>query len=448
MPQTVLIIEDDKVASTVLKRWLAAANFDVVVCDGVVAALAHLATSVPAAVLLDLGLPDGDGVQFAAELQRNHPNMPVLVVSGDGSAETAVRALQAGAADYLVKPVGPAVLLERLRDVMNARPWGGQPGADARDYDVEGLQGPSEVTRLVRQQVHLVAASRIDVAIHGETGTGKEIIARAIHAASPKPQGPFVAVNCAALSDSLIDSELFGHERHAFTGADRLHRGRVEQAAGGTLFLDEVAELSLTAQAKLLRVLQERRFHRVGGTTEILADFRLITATNRPLRRLVQEGKFRADLLFRMAVYEIELLPLRERREDILPIVDAFLLALPRPPGAPASRLPAADRQRMRDAEWPGNVREIHNVLRRALVHARPEGLVMLHLAPPAQRVAAPVQGPSWAPKSLRQAECDTLKAAVDHYRSDMVGMAAGLGLSRSSLYRKLADHDLRVHRE
>ncbi len=448
MPQTVLIVEDDKVASTVLKRWLAAANFDVVVCDGVVGAVAYLATSVPAAVLLDLGLPDGDGVQFAADLRRDHPSVPVLVVSGDGSAATAVRALQAGAADYLVKPVGPAVLLERLRDAMNARAWEGQPGAEECDYQVKGLQGPSAVTRLVRQQVHLVAASGIDVAIHGETGTGKEIVARAIHAASPKPHGPFVAVNCAALSDSLIDSELFGHERHAFTGADRLHRGRVEQATEGTLFLDEVAELSLTAQAKLLRVLQERSFHRVGGTSEIHADFRLVTATNRPLKRLVQEGKFRADLLFRMAVYEIELLPLRERREDILPIVDAFLLAQPRQSGAPAPRLPAADRDRMRGAEWLGNVREIHNLLRRALVHVRPDGLITLHLGPPAKSVAAPVKGPSWAPKSLRQAECDTLKAAVDHYGSDVLGMAATLGLSRSSLYRKLADHDLRVSRE
>ena len=450
MPNTILVVEDDKMTSALMKRWLTAAKFRVVTCVSAAEALAQLAQFTPSLVCLDLGLPDGVGLQLAAQLRRILPLTPVIIVTADGSAETAVRALQAGAIDYLVKPVDRARLLECIQDALRVRPllrqWA-REGVMPFDSEVPGMVGVSDASRIVREQVHLVAAAQIDVLIEGPTGAGKELVARGIHTLGAAPQGPFIAINCAALSDSLLESELFGHERHSFTGADRLHTGRFEQAHGGTLFLDEVAELSLVAQGKLLRVLQERRFYRVGGTREVAVEFRLIAATNRSLKRLVEEGRFRADLLFRLAVYEIELLPLRERREDILPMVDAFLAANPRRSDGSVPRLSDLGRAALRAADWDGNARELQNVLRRAMVHMDSEG--WLSLGMPA-RMEAPTQAAEVSPEpnSLVEAERLALLTAVRRYGSDVSGMAKKLGVGRSTLYRKLKEHGLRIASE
>ncbi len=447
MPNTILVVEDDKLTGTVMQRWLIAAGFPVVICASAAQTLAHLAQYTPALVCLDLGLPDGGGLQLAAELKRTLPCTPVIVVTADGSAETAVRALQAGAIDYLVKPVVRTRLIECIQEALRARPllreWASE-GVLPSDAAVPGMVGVSDAIRRVCDQVRLVAAAQIDVLIEGPTGAGKELVARGIHTLSAAPRGPFIAINCAALTDSLLDSELFGHERHSFTGADRLHPGRFEQANGGTLFLDEVSELSLNAQGKLLRVLQERRFYRVGGTREVAVEFRLVAATNRSLKHLVEEGRFRADLLFRLAVYEIELLPLRERREDILPVVDAFLAAHPRRSDGRIPRLSDLGRAALRAAEWDGNVRELQNVLRRAMVHMDLEGWLSLGMA---ARIDAPPEAEevSAEPNSLVEAERLALLTAIRRYGSDVTGMAKKLGVGRSTLYRKLKEHGLRI---
>jgi DNA-binding NtrC family response regulator len=450
MLNTILVVEDDKITGALMKRWFTSAKFRVVTCVSAAETVAQLEQFTPSLVCLDLGLPDVVGLQLALEVRRILPFTPVIILTADGSAETAVRALQAGATDYLVKPVDRTRLLECIQLALRAKPllrqWD-REGVVPFDSAVPGMAGVSDASRMVREQVRLVGAAQIDVLIEGPSGAGKELVARGIHMLGAAPQGPFIAINCAALSDSLLESELFGHERHSFTGADRLHPGRFEQAHGGTLFLDEVAELSLVAQGKLLRVLQERRFYRVGGTREVAVDLRLIAATNRSLKRLVEEGRFRADLFFRLAVYEIKLLPLRERREDILPIVDAFLAANPRRSDGRLPRLADQGRAALRAADWDGNVRELQNVLRRAMVHMDSEG--WLSLGMPA-RMEPPTQAEEVSPEpnSLVEAERLALLTAVGRYGSDVSGMAKKLGVGRSTLYRKLKEHGLRIASE
>ena len=442
MPQTILIVEDDKIVRTILERWLTAEAWRVVACDSASTCLDRLAQVLPDAVCLDLNLPDGEGLSLLAQIQRIHPETPVLVLTADASAETAARALQAGAFDYLTKPLDRVRLLTSLRNALRSQALSQlvhQHQQATTDFAVPGLLGISTAMRKVRELIHLVAARRVDVLIEGETGTGKEAVARGIHALGQRPNAPFVAINCATLSETLMDSELFGHERNAFTGAHRQHAGRFEQADGGTLFLDEVGELSLTAQAKLLRVLQERRFYRVGGTAEIGTDFRLIAATNRSLPQMVQDHRFREDLLFRIAVFEIHVPPLREHLDDIGILAAAFLAQQAKlPEGQKLTLSPAAVRT-LTARPWPGNVRELQNALRRGAVVAGPDGVLVIGGAPP------PMPGTAATPqlRTLAEVEREAIELAVERHGADLLGASRALGIGRSTLYRKLAAYGL-----
>ncbi len=442
MRETVLIVEDDRIVRTIVERWLTTENYHVVSCDSAAVCLDRLAQVLPAVVCLDLNLPDSDGLTLLAQILRIHPKTPVMVLTADTSADTAVRALHAGAFDYLTKPMERVRLLTSLRNAIRTQQLTREVSSRQQvteAFAVPGLLGASAAMRAVREQIHLVAASRVDVLIEGETGTGKEVVARGIHALDAHGPAPFVAINCAALTETLLESELFGHERNAFTGANKRHPGRFEQANGGTLFLDEIAELSLSAQAKLLRVLQERRFYRVGGTEEIGTDFRLIAATNRSLERMVQEGRFREDLLFRIAVFEIKLPPLRARREDILLLAQAFLIAQPPRPGGDAFVLTEASVRALMERPWIGNVRELHNVLRRAIVLAGAQGVVTIEAVTAA---AAPSVGRENL-RTLAELERDAIVATLDLHPDDLLAAARALGISRSTLYRKLATYGL-----
>ena len=448
MQETILIVEDDKVVRTIIARWLEAGGYRVVACESAAVGLDRLAQLLPTAVCLDLTLPDGDGLLLLAQIRRMHPHTPVLVLTGDTSAATAVRALQGGAADYLTKPIERVRLLTSLADAIQASQLHRKVAA-ATDGSgvvrVPGLVGESPAIRALIERIVLIAASRVDVLIEGETGTGKEVVARGIHALGAEPDAPFVAINCAALSETLTESELFGHERDAFTGANRRHLGRLEQANGGTLFLDEIGELTLAAQAKLLRVLQERRFYRVGGTEEVGVAFRLIAATNRSLERMVEEGRFRQDLLFRIAVLEIQVPPLRERLDDIA-LIAADYLEKHCADRVGGRLLDPATLRALMERPWLGNVRELQNVLQRAMVLTPQGGPLHIPRSSPTGPRAAPAaqQTPSVeAPRSLAELERAAIEQALLRCEGDLLAASRALGIGRSTLYRKLAAYGL-----
>jgi len=319
-------------------------------------------------------------------------------------------------------------------------------GALAERYGFDSIMGRSGAIREALDQAALVAGQETTVLLTGESGTGKELVARAIHYASRRSDGPFVAVNCAALPETLAESELFGHERGAFTGADRLKRGRFEVAAGGTLFLDEIGDLTPSVQAKLLRVLQERQYERIGGTTSLRADVRLVTATNRDLEHLVETGTFRADLYYRLAVFGIHLPALREREGDVLVLAEYFLRTLGERMGRRKSHLSDQARQLLLAHTWPGNIRELQNAIERALIAADGRVISPVHLGiaehgPLATGLSARapiVAGSVPTDQPLVEVEKQAVAEALRHAKGNKTRAAAALGLSRGSFYRRL----------
>ena len=319
-------------------------------------------------------------------------------------------------------------------------------GALTERYRFEGIMGQAPAFCEALGQAALVAGEETTVLLTGESGTGKELVAHAIHYASGRPEGPFVAVNCAALPETLVESELFGHERGAFTGADRLKRGRFELAAGGTLFLDEIGDIAPSVQAKLLRVLQERQYERVGGTTPLRADVRLITATNRDLEHLVEAGTFRADLYYRLAVFRIHLPALRERGEDVLLLAEHFLRTLGERMGRRQARFSEHARQLLLAHTWPGNIRELQNAIERALIAADGHVISPAHLGiggHPTPASGLPLGTPSVAgaattTQPLAEVEKQTVLDALRRGRGNKTEAALALGLSRGALYRRL----------
>ena len=365
-----------------------------------------------------------------------------MILTADDAVETVVDAMRLGAHDYLAKPIVPDRLIASLEEAIEknrlAHEEVAEPLAEALP-DLPGVVGESEAMLDVVRQVGRVARSDVSVLLLGETGTGKELVARALHRSGPRRDGPFVALNCAAVPASLQESELFGHERGAFTGADERRIGRFERADGGTLFLDEVAELSPELQAKLLRALQERAIERVGGTELIRSDFRVVAATHQDLWEAVAERRFRADLYHRLAVFEIEIPPLRDRTGDV-PLLTAAILERLVEGAAPTL---AADALRALQAySWPGNVRELENVLQRAIVVA--DGGAILRRDLP-RRILDPASAtPPAGTRTLEEVENQTILEAYERSGGNVSEIARELGIARATLYRKLKKLDLR----
>jgi DNA-binding NtrC family response regulator len=365
---TVLIVDDEPANVDLLEQELADAGYRTLAAASGEAALQAAAREKVDLVLLDVMMGGIDGYETCRRLKAGEATraVPVIFLTALSESFEKVRGFGAGAVDYITKPFDREELLARIRTHLSLRRQiEAQPAAAARDAS---MVGDSQALARVRQQIAQVAATDSSVLVFGETGTGKELVARAIHEASARRGGPLVAVNCAALPRELVESELFGHEKGAFTGAAQQRRGRFELAAGGTLFLDEVGELPPEAQAKLLRALQEREFERVGGTRTIRADVRLIAATNRDLQGRVSAGAFRADLYYRLNVFPIALPPLRERREDIPLLVRHLAGRVARRLGRELEAISPAFVERAAAHDWPGNVRELENVIERALI--------------------------------------------------------------------------------
>ncbi|NUQ74006.1 MAG: sigma-54-dependent Fis family transcriptional regulator [Polyangiaceae bacterium] len=370
----VLVVDDEASARSGLEKLLRQEGYAVESAADGVHALTMVSDKPPDVVVTDLKMPRMDGMQLLGKLREQDSEIPVIVVTAFGDVSSAVAAMRAGAADYLTKPVDFDALLVSIERVLERRDL--RVEADTlrrqlreREGDgLEGLIGASPAMQKVYRVARQVAGARATVLITGESGTGKGELARAIHVKSPRAKGAFVSLHCASLAESLLESELFGHERGAFTGADKRRIGRFEQAHGGTLFLDEVGEIPAATQVKLLRVLQERTFERVGGNEPITVDVRLIAATNRDLAAAVHEGRFREDLYYRLNVVHIDMPPLRVRDTDVLLLANHFLRRFASDNKRQIEGFSDQARAKIVAHRWPGNVRELENAIERAVV--------------------------------------------------------------------------------
>ena len=373
--RVILVVDDEEAQRTVLSGFLRKRGFEVVAASSVEEALRTAAARTIDLVLTDLRMPGATGLDLLDGLRRINPEVPVIVMTAFGTVTSAVDAMKRGAADYLTKPVDLDELDVLVVRILELRALVAENRELRRQlesrYRLAGLETSNRHMAEAINTAGRAAASRATILIRGESGTGKELLAKAIHYASPRGKGPLVAVNVAALPDTLIESELFGHERGAFTGADRERRGRFELADGGSLFLDEIGDLPKGAQVKLLRVLQEQAFERVGGTRTIRVDVRVIAATNRDLEAMVGSGEFREDLYYRLNVVAIEVPPLRDRREDIPMLVEQFVRRFAAEARSPVTQVSREAMDLLLRHHYPGNVRELENLIHRAVVLAR-----------------------------------------------------------------------------
>tara|TARA_S200000501_G_scaffold376638_1_gene432186 strand:- start:3551 stop:5059 length:1509 start_codon:yes stop_codon:yes gene_type:complete len=353
----VLVVEDDLALQEAIVDTLELADFSVLAAASAEQALDLLAEQSVDMVISDVNMGAMDGHQLLAAIKQRWPFIPVLLITAFATIDRSVSAIQSGAVDYLVKPFEPATLINLVAKY-----------TIGTQQDEEGPVIASSESREVFQMAKRVAGTDSTVLISGESGTGKEVVARYIHQQSPRHDRPFVAINCAAIPDTMLEATLFGHEKGAFTGAHQAAPGKFEQANGGTLLLDEVSELDLSLQAKLLRVLQEREVERVGGRKSINLDVRIIATTNRQLQEYVSDGKFREDLFYRLSVFPLGWPPLRERRDDILPLAESILRQHAKKMGRSAVQLSATAQQALQAHVWPGNVRELDNAIQRALI--------------------------------------------------------------------------------
>lgn len=381
----ILAIDDDGLMREYVQEAMLRAGYDVDTASGGAEGLRLLETQRPDLVITDLKMTPMDGLEVLRRVKQASANTPVIVMTAYGTIETAVAALKAGAAEYILKPFTPdtveLAVSRSLETVRMAEENAYLRRELAARHGSSAMVGAGQAMRAVHEQIRRVADSRATVLVRGESGTGKELAARAIHESGPRRNKPFIRVNCAALSAGILESELFGHERGAFTGAHERKIGRFELADGGSLLLDEISEIGLELQPKLLRALQEREFERVGGTRTIEVDTRIIATSNRDLDQAVRNGTFREDLFFRLNVITIPLPALRQRKEDIPELMDHFLKRFNRENGRSIQGFTESARQAFMDYAWPGNVRELQNAIERAVVLSSGGVLDLPHFA-------------------------------------------------------------------
>ena len=437
-----LIVEDDEDIRTQLK-WALSGDYAVVTAGDRAAALAAFTADCPLVTLLDLGLPPqpnrpDEGMAVLSSFLTLNPLAKVIVVSGQGEKQNALAAIAAGASDFLCKPVD----MDQLRLLLQRCSYLAELEKEYRalerseDGEVfEDMLGSSPRIRAVFDFIRKAAPSTAPVLILGESGTGKEMAAQALHRRGAQKSGPFVAINCNTIPENLLESELFGYERGAFTGANTQRKGHVEAAAGGTLFLDEIGELPLSVQVKLLRFLQEKCFQRVGGRQEIHSDVRILAATNKNLRELAASGKFREDLYFRLAVLVLTMPPLRERGDDILQVARTFLHCYAAEHGKPSLTFAPDALRALTLHRWPGNIRELQNRVRRAAIMADGKRVTARDLELAEALSAVPSQTLKEARESV---EREMVQEALRRHSGKITSAAQDLGVSRPTLYELL----------
>ena len=446
MRELILIVDDEPAILSSLAAVLQDEQYQVVTAASGDEALRRIKDEPPALVLLDIWMAGSDGIETLERIKQINPGIPVVMMSGHGSIETAVKATKLGAYDFIEKPLSLDKVTLLLRHALD------QQRLEAENRSLKAsierrfvMVGDSPPIIRLRELIQIAGASNARVLISGENGTGKELVARAIHFHSARKNKPFIEINCAAIPEALIESELFGHERGAFTGAVTAHPGRFELANGATLFLDEVGDMSLAIQAKLLRVLQEQRFHRVGGKRAIDVDVRVIAASNKSLPDEIRNGSFREDLFYRLNVIPLHVPPLRERRDDIPALVKHFLHALAEEQGLKPKAIDNDALTLLTRYDWPGNVRELKNLVERLMIMV-PGGCIQRTDVAAFLDDALPVEAPASkeraAQATLREAraafERDLIVDRLNAHAWNITKTAEDLGIERTHLYRKM----------
>ncbi len=455
---TILVVDDEINYLTVMEALLGEEGYEVLTAPGGQDALKLAGTSDVDLVLTDMKMPKMNGIELLGELKRLYPDLPVIMMTAYGTVEKAVESMKTGAYDYILKPFKNEELLATISRALEYHSLLQQNRMLLQDldkkYGAPNIVGESQAMREILALVKRVASSRATVLISGESGTGKELVARAIHQQSPRAGKTFVSVNCAALTETLLESELFGHERGAFTHAVSMRKGRFELADGGSLFLDEVAEMSPALQVKLLRVLQEMEFERVGGNKTIKVDVRVVAATNRELKEEVEDGRFREDLYYRLNVVHLHIPPLRERQEDIAPLATHFLKKYAQENVRGEVHLSPEAMKLLLNYAWPGNVRELENVMERAVILCN-QNLITVNDLPgelageprESSRLNIdrfiPIQTP--LPEALEQIEEQMIRRALEQSGQVQVRAAEILGITKSLLQYKLKKYHLNV---
>jgi DNA-binding NtrC family response regulator len=461
MKRTVLVIDDEQNMLAVMRMILEGADHEVILADSGEDALTHIQNPNLDVVVTDLKMPGMGGEEVVIRFRKERPDIPVIIVTAHGTIRSAVKSVQDGAADYLTKPFEPEQLeiavhnAIKLRDILRENEQLKALASQSRGS--KRIVGESPATQQLLHEIERVAPYKTSVLITGESGTGKELVARTIHELSPRQDQPWVAINCSAIPRDLMESELFGYVKGAFTGATGNRLGRLEQAQGGTLFLDEIGDLDLGLQAKLLRVLQEREFSPVGADQVRTVDVRFIAATNRDLKTLVAEGRFREDLLYRLDVYHIEVPPLRARREDLALLARTFLAQLAVETDRSVRDFTPAALEVLTRYNWPGNIRELRNAVERSLLSCHTEVIDVADLPHAIRSGAGAVGDVAVLPLEqlgtqdldawLADIERRTIQQALAETRGVQVQAARRLGISERSLWHRIKKLGIQISR-
>ncbi len=449
---TILVVDDEHLIRWSLEKQLQREGYTVLQAENGAEALQKAAAETPDLVLLDVRLPDANGLEILERLRAGDPEALVIMITAHGGVESAVRAMKLGAHDYIIKPFDMEELKLTVRKALETRALRREVArfqAEQREgSSPDDIVGVSRVIRDLQTLIQRIAQSdATTVLLEGESGTGKDLVARVIHFQSARAQAPLLAVNCVALPEHLLESELFGHEKGAFTDAKTLKKGLFEQAGGGTVYLDEIGDMKLDLQAKLLRLIEEKTFRRVGGVRDMQVDARIIAATNRDLTKALEAGEFRKDLYYRLKVFPITLAPLRERPEDILPLAMHFITRFDREMRREIRHIHPEAQAHLGRYSWPGNVRELRNVIERAMILASGEVLHVEHLPPEiaAERAEGPPTPPQAAGVSLpaegvtlEEVERDLVRQALKATEGNQVRAARLLGISRDALRNRM----------
>lgn len=446
MKPVILIVEDDPDGARSMTDAAEDAGFATVLAGTAAKGLECFREQTPDLVLTDLVLPDFDGIELLTRIKRINAAIPVMVMTAYGSVESSVKAMRAGAYDYVIKPLDLDDIQTKLRRAAETSRLRREVttltvSARAR-YTATTMIAESPAMRAVIHQIEAIADTTATVLIQGESGTGKELVARALHADSRRADAPFVAVNCGAFAESLLESELFGHEKGAFTGAFARHAGAFERADAGTLFLDEIGDAPPSVQVKLLRAIEEREIHRVGGREPFAVNVRLVSASNKDLAERVAEGAFREDLLYRLNVVTLTLPPLRRRREDIRPLADRFIARAAADHGHTITGIDPAFYARLEAYDWPGNIRQLRNVIESAVLLASGPNLSAKALNLPGESASRVATG---YPENLTLAAIErlVLEQTLTRCEGNRTLTAEKLGISTRTIQRKIKEHNL-----